>query len=80
MRADYRVKMCGITGGIKNLIPILTMYNERGGVCLRTLQRYGGYFALWQRRGGMQKHAMRPAEVEYGRWKMQVKGGRWRPT
>lgn len=56
------------------------MDNERGGVCLRTLQRYGGYFAFWQRRGGMQKHAMRPAEVEYGRWKMQVKGGRWRPT
>lgn len=80
MSVEYRVKMCGITGGIKNLIPILTMYNERGGVCLRTLQRYGGYFALWQRRGGMQKHAMRPAEVEYGRWKMQVKGGRRRPT
>ena len=67
MSVEYRVKMCGITGGIKNLIPILTMDNERGGVCLRTPQRYGGYFALWQRRGGMQKHAMRPAEVEDGR-------------
>ena len=31
MRAEYRVKMCGITGGIKNLIPILTMDNERVG-------------------------------------------------
>lgn len=31
------------------------------------LRRYGGYFAFWQRMGGMQKHAMRPAEVEDGR-------------
>lgn len=36
-------------------------------MCLRTLQRYGGYFAFWQRRGGMQKHAMRLAEAEDGR-------------
>ena len=31
MRADNRVKMCGIMGGIKNLIPILTMGNEGVG-------------------------------------------------
>ena len=31
MRADNRVKMCGITGGIKNLIPTLTMGNEGVG-------------------------------------------------
>ena len=31
MRADNRAKMCGITGGIKNLIPILTMDNEGAG-------------------------------------------------
>ena len=69
MSVVNQVKMCGITGGIKNLIPTLTMDNERGGVCLRTLQRYGGYFAFWQRRGGMQKHAMRPTEAEDGRWR-----------
>lgn len=28
MSAEYQVKMCGITGGIKNLIPILTIGNE----------------------------------------------------
>ena len=31
MRAEYQVKMCGITGGIKNLIPILTIGNEGAG-------------------------------------------------
>ncbi len=31
MSADNRVKMCGITGGIKNLIPILTIGNEGAG-------------------------------------------------
>ena len=31
MRADNRVKMCGIMGGIKNLIPTLTMGNEGVG-------------------------------------------------
>ena len=31
MSVEYRVKMCGIMGGIKNLIPILTMDNERVG-------------------------------------------------
>ena len=28
MSVEYRAKMCGITGGIKNLILILTMGNE----------------------------------------------------
>ena len=31
MSVEYRVKMCGITGGIKNLIPTLTMGNEGVG-------------------------------------------------
>ena len=31
MRADNRAKMCGITGGIKHLIPTLTMGNEGAG-------------------------------------------------
>ena len=31
MSAVNQVKMCGITGGIKNLIPTLTMDNERVG-------------------------------------------------
>ena len=31
MSVEYRVKMCGIMGGIKNLIPILTMDNEGVG-------------------------------------------------
>ena len=40
MSAEYQVKMCGITGGIKNLIPILTMGNERVGCA------YGGCSAM----------------------------------
>ena len=67
MRADNRAKMCGITGGIKNLIPTLTMDNEGAGCAYGCCGAMGGYFALWQRRGGMQKHAMRPAEAEDGR-------------
>ena len=31
MRAAKWAKMCGITGGIKNLIPTLTMDNEGAG-------------------------------------------------
>lgn len=31
MSVEYRAKMCGIMGGIKNLIPILTMGNEGVG-------------------------------------------------
>ena len=31
MSVEYRAKMCGITGGIKNLIPTLTMDNEGVG-------------------------------------------------
>ena len=31
MRADNRAKMCGIMGGIKSLISILTMGNEGAG-------------------------------------------------
>lgn len=67
MRADNRAKMCGITGGIKNLIPILTMDNEGVGCAYGCCGAMGGYFALWQRRGGMQRYVMLLAEAEDGR-------------
>ena len=67
MRADNRAKMCGITGGIKHLIPILTMGNEGVGCAYGCCGAMGGYFAFWQRRGEMQKHVMLLAETEDGR-------------
>lgn len=67
MRADNRVKMCGIMGGIKNLIPILTIGNEGVGCAYGCCGAMGGYFALRQRKGGMQRYVMQPTEAEDGR-------------
>lgn len=78
MRAAKWAKMCGITGGIKNLIPTLTMDNEGAGCAYGRCGAMGATSPFGNEGAGCKKHAMRPAEVEDGRWEMQVKGGRWR--
>lgn len=52
MSVEYRAKMCGITGGIKNLIPTLTMDNERVGCAYGRCSAMGATSPLGSERAG----------------------------